>query len=520
MLFRALLIIVCLQISVLWTVASPQEKPVNGETAQSYIAQARKALRAGYTDEGEHLLKLAIQADPSCADAYLLLGSSEFRRGDISRSIEHFDRAVKLRPELYSAHYNLALAYLRANKLTDARAELEQAVTLDPQQPDAVYNLGIVLLDLGETRAAIRQLKRASDLNPHSPDVAFNLLRAELTDGQLQEAHTEAQRAAVNLASDAQWNAAVGGLFLNHADPTTAALYFREAYRLRPDDTRVRNQLALAYLQAHQPEAVFNTINPATTADDHYLRASAYYLLHQFSEADEESAIAFHLAPNVPSIQLLRAHILQRSGKQESALKLLGQTIRMKPDWDEPYYSAGVSYYFLGRYNEARESLRRALELNPSSVKGLFLMATTIAHQGAAADAEPYFHRAVVLQPSNARLHCHLGLVFLQENENAKAEECFRRAIELKPDYALPHYELGKLLMHSNEFPEAARELEAAIIHDPSLTSAYYQLSRVYSRLGEAKKSELVLARFKELHKQEDDTQTVHEDVVKQVVSD
>ena len=67
------------------------------------------------------------------------------------------------------------------------------------------------------------------------------------------------------------------------------------------------------------------------------------------------------------------------------------------------------------------------------------------------------------------------------------------------PACGLSHYELGMLLVHSEKWTEAAEELRQAVTHDPTLGPAFYQLGRVYARLGETEKSQLMLAEFKKL---------------------
>ena len=143
----------------------------------------------------------------------------------------------------------------------------------------------------------------------------------------------------------------------------------RAASTLRPDDAELRHQLGLAYLASGDAKAVLDLISPPKTSDDHYLRGSAYYLQHDFPEADRggpEQALV--LAPDNPQILVLRTRILQRAGQQESALELANKAIAAAPQWDEPYYLAGISYYYIRRYVEAKKP-GRAVELNPNSAR-------------------------------------------------------------------------------------------------------------------------------------------------------
>ena len=481
--------------------------------AQPYLTGAQAALKANDSAGAIEKLNAAIGIDPKCADAHLLLGLTEFQRGEVAKSIQHYQQALKLNPRSYSAHYDLALAYLKLKKLRLARAELEQAVALDPKQANAAYDLGIVLLELKQPVAALRSLRRAHALTPERPDVSFNLVRAGLDAGRLDEARQAAKQAPAQVMSDFQWNAALGQEFLKHAQPKDALPYLRAANMARPDDAAVRKQLATAYLGCRQPEAVLELINGPTTADEHYLRASAFYQAHRFPDADQESDAALTLAPENPQVLALRVRLLQRAGQQEAALEMAHKASALAPTWDEPFYLAGISQYLLRHYADARQNLTRAFELNPRSATAIFMAALASGGEGEPRQAERYLRRAIALQPDNARFHCHLGILLIRLNEYSKAEESLKRAAQLKPEYPLPHYELGKLAVYAKRWPAARQAFESTIAADAGFTSAYYQLARVYANLGEKDKSERVLADFKKLHQKEmDDSAIVEED--------
>src|SRR6266699_1004317 len=499
-----LLVILLTSLQLVFAHSLTAEQPATKHfLARSYFANARKALSAGDSATALEQLRQAIQADPTFADAYLLLGSTEFQSGEIRDSIQHYKRALELRPQSYSGHFNLALAYLRQREFQDARPHLEQAVKLDARQADAPYGLAIVTLELGEPSTALKYLKRARALDPQRPDVAFNIVRALLEQNQIASARAEAQVSAKRFGSDFDWVAALGQLFLKKAQAKDAAVYLHEASLIHPNDTEIRRQLAMAYLEAHEPGAALDSMKQPATADDHYLRGTAYYAIRLFPEADQESEQALALAPDDPRILVLRTRLLQRAGQQDAALQTAKKAITLAPNWDEPYYLAGVSSYFIRRYDEASRDLARARELNPNLARAFFLEAIALANQGKLEDAEERLRRAIIMQPNNARFHSHLGILLARKNQQSEAEASFREAIQLNPNYALSHYELGKLLVSSQRFREAVDQLEQATRQDPGMGAAYYQLARLYSRLGEAERAERALAEFQKIYQNE-----------------
>src|SRR5438105_14596185 len=123
-----LLAIAFISLQVALCLADAQQPASSRSVARSYFASAQKALAAGDSAAALEKLNRAVQADPNFAQAYLLLGLTEFRGGETAESIKHHKRALKTQPRSYTGHNNRASAYLRARTCQDARAEPEQAV--------------------------------------------------------------------------------------------------------------------------------------------------------------------------------------------------------------------------------------------------------------------------------------------------------------------------------------------------------------------------------------------------------
>ena len=141
----------------------------------------------------------------------------------------------------------------------------------------------------------------------------------------------------------------------------------------------------------------------------------------------------------------------------------LRKPIAQAPEWDEPYYLAGVSLYFIRRFRRSGAKPGAGRGTQSEFRQSFFHPGGSAGQPGKHAEAEQCFRRAIALQPENARFHCHLGMLLMRQNQYAKAEESFRKAIELKPAYGLSHYELGKLLVHSERWQAAAEELSKAV---------------------------------------------------------
>jgi hypothetical protein len=98
----------------------------------------------------------------------------EFRAGqallnekhDVSRSIDHFRKAIEFYDGFAQAYVMLGLAYLQDQKLGDSRSALERAVQLDPKSAVGNLTLGACLNQQRDYAGAENALQRGLELDP------------------------------------------------------------------------------------------------------------------------------------------------------------------------------------------------------------------------------------------------------------------------------------------------------------------------------------------------------------------
>jgi tetratricopeptide (TPR) repeat protein len=116
------------------------EAPVSAAVQRAYD-DARKALRAGRTEDAERGFRTLTQSNP----------------------------------ELGGPHANLALIYRQAGKLPEAVAELEKAVGANPRQPIYFNQLGITYRQHGQFTKAREAYEKAIALDPSYASAHLNL---------------------------------------------------------------------------------------------------------------------------------------------------------------------------------------------------------------------------------------------------------------------------------------------------------------------------------------------------------
>jgi tetratricopeptide (TPR) repeat protein len=142
------------------------EAPVN-PSAQRAFDEARRALRAGRTDDAERGFRAMTQAYPDLAGPHANLGVIWREAGKLPESTGALEKAVKLSPRQPLYWNQLGITHRHAGQFAKAREAYERALALDANYAAAVLNLAILHdLYLGEGPRALELYQRYALLAP------------------------------------------------------------------------------------------------------------------------------------------------------------------------------------------------------------------------------------------------------------------------------------------------------------------------------------------------------------------
>jgi len=155
------------------------------------------------------------------------------------------------------------------------------------------------------------------------------------------------------------------------------------------------------------------------------------------------------------------AALLKRAGKLEMALEQYSQALQLEiSEPEDVLTNISVILSDLHRHREAEKSLRRALELAPNYIPGLYNLGVVMEELGEWDDARPLFERILELDPGHTESLTHLAngrrfedprdpVIVKMQNAIASGQEN-----DIHARTAL-HFSLGKVLDDTGQYPEA-----------------------------------------------------------------
>jgi len=430
----------------------------------SYIAE-RNGLMARDT------LDQILTTNDSYIPALQLSGTLSMQLRDIDRGIVDFRRAAELskatadkRNEIL-ALYGLADAMFLQGQPDEARMIVERMQALAPNDLHTMMmtaRLAAADMDWTTAQENLQQiLRRSPGFQP-----AQTLLGAvHLENGNLGQAemHLAAVVAAAPGNTLARHLLAETRLALNKAEAARQAL---EPLTSGPNaDTASLSMAAIASLSLGEVDAAIELLERGVATDPGNVDltmqlAVAYFKNGQLDEVQRVVGSLPDLSGQGNEFRrdLLLVLTQLTEGNQAAALEDARSLQNKWPDRAEAHSLAGSVEMAMGKFEAARSSFNRGLEVTPE----------------------------------DTRLHHYLAALDIAGDDFQSAHNRYLAILELKPDDALAMLSMAKLASRAEDYNAAREWLEKARETDANSVAARAMLAYLDLRLGDAKAAEEV----------------------------
>jgi DNA-binding winged helix-turn-helix (wHTH) protein/TolB-like protein/Tfp pilus assembly protein PilF len=137
----------------------------------------------------------------------------------------------------------------------------------------------------------------------------------------------------------------------------------------------------------------------------------------------------------------------------------LDKALALDPNLGEAYATMGfIQMFHQWDWPKAEESFKRAIELKPGYGTAHQWYATLLAITGRADDAKQEMRRALEIDPMSANFLADLGQMHYFAREYEEAEAYCRKALEIAPDFIFAHEYLTNIYMRTGRAADAFDE--------------------------------------------------------------
>lgn len=175
--------------------------------------------------------------------------------------------------------------------------------------------------------------------------------------------------------------------------------------------------------------------------------------------------------------------------------ELLRRSVENQSNVAERYFQAARDYAQKGRWPEAEEQCRRAVESEPADARYLEFLGGTLSAQRKWESAEGAYRKALALDTGNARIRGALAEMLYLQMKFEESESEYREALRIDPDNALLLNNFGyELAERDKNLDEALQLVGRAVAREPQNADYIDSLGWVYFKLGRLEEAEKTLS--------------------------
>ncbi|HZE69257.1 MAG TPA: protein kinase [Pyrinomonadaceae bacterium] len=274
----------------------------------------------------------------------------------------------------------------------------------------------------------------------------------------------------------------------------------------------ISNKLRLRWLTKTERQQITRNYTENTEAYQLYLKGR-YYWNKRTSEGLSKAAVFFEQAiekdPNyalaysglADSYSVPQNPIAPRD-RMPKAKAAAMKAIELDDTLAEAHASLGnVKHIYDWDFAGAEKEFKRAIELNSNYTSAHHFYALLLASLGRWQEANDQIKRALELEPFSLIINSSAGRILYLEREYDQAIEQLRKALELDPNFARAHFFLGQVYQQKGLNEQAVAEFQKALQLDVN-QYLLAGLGYAYATSGKRDEAMKVLDQLKDLSKQ------------------
>jgi len=327
-------------------------------TGYSLSWKARKHRKLGYKyyelrkyREASMELEKAIEMGDTGARTSIWLQNcyDEIRKTTKFVTEQSLKEAITQNPDDIQAHWQLAFLYQKAGYTGMAADEFKEIARINPRFTVAHYQLGVYYESIDKPQEAIREYEKALEIEPNYSKK-----------GKIQEA-----------LFTLHYNRGVN--YYNERAFAESREEFQKALKIKPEAKEVKNFLAKTDEILGVTERKMRGIapKPVVISSDKDLieQGIKYYNFGQYDAALAAFQKAVESDPKSVQARLYLAWVYEKKGEKEKAIGEYEKITELDPNHLDAHYQLGVYYDSVGRKAEAIKEYEKVISLRPRKEK-------------------------------------------------------------------------------------------------------------------------------------------------------
>lgn len=327
--------------------------------AEAYFDLGQFELKLGNHDEAERLFQSCLAKDPRNLDANAALAESQLAQGKAGEATKPLELLVSKAPGVPEFWNKLGTAYMQTNRLQEANKAFTKALECDANSREGLYGLLSSHLKLGDKTKSNEFAARLATLDATTPRVDPNRSSMDLDAKKMEDLLVFTYQTAAKLLTKAK-------------EVPAAISLLEKATQSLPLSNDIPAQLATLYAGVSNPDKGIQILRARSNEFPEnaamWLDLGIYSLKsRRLDVADEALRRVIVLDPkNADGYSFLSQTQMPADRDPQGSVASARKAVELSST-AENYYILGTAYYNAGKPDLAKESLWKAMELQPTN---------------------------------------------------------------------------------------------------------------------------------------------------------
>lgn len=410
-----------------------------------WLQQAIALHQSSRLSDAESLYLKILQYAPSQPDALHHLGILCHQKGDSQQAQVLIRQALNVHP-IPEMVQNLGLILSAASKKTEAIEVVKFWLEVFPESKSLSLQLGALQTEVGDTSSAANTLRALVENHPNAADAIINLANLERKTGFKQKAKDLYFRALEINKDFSEAHSGLGVLFFETNNLETSIFHNRRAVELSPERAAYHYNLGNSLLAFNRTVEALKCFEVAAELDpdsaDIWLNlGAAKRLCYDLQGAMKANYKALSLNLNSAKALINQASILLLLRRYKESLEFLKKGVALDSENYVAWGTMAEAYRQLGRLQEARMAVYRAIKLEPTYGRSALVLASIEEQANCFPDAEKALRQALRgpsdiefrATDADARVEAglRLGEILAQSARESEAKVLYKNMLNL-----------------------------------------------------------------------------------------
>jgi tetratricopeptide (TPR) repeat protein len=472
----------------------------DGENSYAYNMKINSFRKQHCLKEAEEEAEKALNLLPGNATLLNTRGLIYYDQRNYDKAIECFDQALKNNPKNEFSYQTKICPLRKKRQFKEAEKVAEEALANLGKKAGIITHRGLLYFDQEQFDKAEASFTEAIDSNPYLAYPYIKLIRVLIRTNKSHKTLEILQDLKQIFSTDLEVREQVGWFYIVLNDLKNAETEFKFVIEKVENNTLGTNGLGGVYFSQGRYKAAERKFLKALEIEPNnpvFHTNVARVLIQQetadFAKAENHCREALAIdSQYAPAFECLGI-VAFKKGDFLEAENYLCKSTEVNPEKGS-YTSLGAFYVQMGKYEEAEENLKKAVEINSNDTQAYIELGNLYLEMEKAEDALQKFRQAATVNPINEEPRRALAIALMKIGEFTEAERVLRTALtqldgprrwQLHLLYAQLLTDCGDKTGDNQYYEEALEEVTKAKHLNPDHPSPHFCDGVVRAKLNE-----------------------------------